>query len=206
LLALGRIHAGHTVTVLVSETTLAVELGDGDVRVIRRTTTRPVRSIKCQRPRTATPVSQTMCCTSAGGHVSRISRRITRGAAPTTIPLSTPSALPNYAVLRIKRRRCAAPGPALPAPGSGLGEAPPGAPAPSQPRRAVVRIWSVGLARRGSGCPVLVALDCPGPGCRVQGACGVAAAIGLRRPWTRQPLARFWRLSGGRGQRWRTAS
>jgi len=38
----------------------------------------------------------------------------------------------------IKRRRCAAPGPALPAPGSALG-GPPGAPAPSQPYRACSR-------------------------------------------------------------------
>jgi Integrase core domain len=52
--ALGRAHAGQTVTVLVSDTTLAIELGDGDTRVIRRTTTQPVRSIKGQRPRTAT--------------------------------------------------------------------------------------------------------------------------------------------------------
>jgi hypothetical protein len=44
--ALGRCHAGQTVTVLVSDTTLAIEFTDGDVRVIRRTTTQPVRSIK----------------------------------------------------------------------------------------------------------------------------------------------------------------
>jgi len=56
-IALGRTHAGQTVTVLVSGTTLAIEFGDGDVRVIRRTTTQPVRSIKGQRPRTATPIS-----------------------------------------------------------------------------------------------------------------------------------------------------
>ena len=56
-IALGRIHAGQTVTVLVSDTTLTVELDDGDTRVIRRTTTQPVRSIKGQRPRTATSVS-----------------------------------------------------------------------------------------------------------------------------------------------------
>ena len=56
-IALGRIHAGQTVTVLVSDTTLAVEFADGEVRVIRRTTTQPVRSIKGQRPRTATSVS-----------------------------------------------------------------------------------------------------------------------------------------------------
>ena len=56
-IALGRIHAGQTVTVLVSDTTLTVELADGEVRVIRRTTTQPVRSIKGQRPRTAASVS-----------------------------------------------------------------------------------------------------------------------------------------------------
>jgi transposase InsO family protein len=55
--ALGRACAGQTVTVLVSDTTLAIEFGDGDTRVIRRTTTQPVRSIKGQRPRTATPIS-----------------------------------------------------------------------------------------------------------------------------------------------------
>jgi hypothetical protein len=55
--ALGRAHAGQTVTVFVSDTTLAIEFTDGDTRVIRRTTTQPVRSIKGQRPRTATPLS-----------------------------------------------------------------------------------------------------------------------------------------------------
>ena len=51
--ALGREHAGHTVTVHVSETTLAIELPDQDTRTVRRTTEQPVRSIKGQRPRTA---------------------------------------------------------------------------------------------------------------------------------------------------------
>ena len=55
--ALGRVHKHQTVTVLVSETTLAIELDDEEVRVVRRTTTQPVRSIKGQRPRTATSVS-----------------------------------------------------------------------------------------------------------------------------------------------------
>jgi hypothetical protein len=41
----------------------------------------------------------------------------------------------EFGLIWIKRRRCAAPGPALPAPGSGLGEALPGTPAPSQPSR-----------------------------------------------------------------------
>jgi hypothetical protein len=52
--ALGRIHAGQVVTVLVSDMTLAIELSDGDTRVIRRTTTKPVRGINGQQPRTAT--------------------------------------------------------------------------------------------------------------------------------------------------------
>lgn len=53
-IALGRAHRHQTVTVTVSETVLAIELEDGEVRTIRRTTTQPVRSIKGQRPRTAT--------------------------------------------------------------------------------------------------------------------------------------------------------
>ncbi|RQX00221.1 IS481 family transposase [Micromonospora inaquosa] len=55
--ALGRLHRHQTVTVTVSETTLAIELTDGDTKVVRRTTTQPVRSIKGQRPRIATHVS-----------------------------------------------------------------------------------------------------------------------------------------------------
>jgi hypothetical protein len=55
--ALGRSCAGQTVTVMVSDTTLAIEFSDGDTRVTRRTTTQPVRSNKGQRPRTATPIS-----------------------------------------------------------------------------------------------------------------------------------------------------
>ncbi|WP_326564242.1 IS481 family transposase [Micromonospora peucetia] len=55
--ALGRLHRHQTVTVTVSDTTLAIELTDGDTKVIRRTTTQPVRSIKGQRPRIATSFS-----------------------------------------------------------------------------------------------------------------------------------------------------
>jgi hypothetical protein len=50
-IALGRLHQHRTLTVIVSDTTLAIELGDGDVKVVRRTTSKPVRSIKGQRPR-----------------------------------------------------------------------------------------------------------------------------------------------------------
>lgn len=56
-IALGRIHSQQTVTIHVADTTLAVELDDGETRVIRRTTTLPVRNIKASRPRTATSVS-----------------------------------------------------------------------------------------------------------------------------------------------------
>jgi transposase InsO family protein len=55
--ALGRTHRGQEVEVLVSETTLAIHLPGQDVRVIRRTTTRPIRNIKADRPRTVPSVS-----------------------------------------------------------------------------------------------------------------------------------------------------
>jgi hypothetical protein len=55
--ALGRIHARQTVTVLVSETTLTIELDDGESRVVRRTTTTAVRNIKANRPRPVSSVS-----------------------------------------------------------------------------------------------------------------------------------------------------
>jgi hypothetical protein len=57
----GRTHQNQTV--LVSETTLASAFPDGDTKIISRTTTQPVRSIKGQRPRTATNISQNTACT-----------------------------------------------------------------------------------------------------------------------------------------------
>jgi transposase InsO family protein len=51
-IALGRLYRHRTLTVNVSDTTLAIELDDGDVKVVRRTNNQPVRSIKGQRPRT----------------------------------------------------------------------------------------------------------------------------------------------------------
>ena len=54
-IALGRIHRHQTLTVHVSETTLAIELDDGETRVVRRTTTLPVRNIKANRPRPVKP-------------------------------------------------------------------------------------------------------------------------------------------------------
>jgi transposase InsO family protein len=47
--ALGRIHAHRTLTIHVSETMLAIELDDQEVRTIRRTTTKPLRNIKSSR-------------------------------------------------------------------------------------------------------------------------------------------------------------
>jgi hypothetical protein len=55
--ALGRAYQRQTVTIAVSEATLAIELDDQEVRVVRRTTTLPIRNIKADRPRTATSVS-----------------------------------------------------------------------------------------------------------------------------------------------------
>jgi transposase InsO family protein len=54
--ALGRINAGRTVRVHVSEHTLAVELDD-ETRTIRRTTTRPVVVVKGSRPHRARATS-----------------------------------------------------------------------------------------------------------------------------------------------------
>lgn len=54
--SLGRLHAGASVTVHAAETTLEVDLSDGEARVIPRTMRTPVRSVKGQRPRR--PASQ----------------------------------------------------------------------------------------------------------------------------------------------------
>jgi hypothetical protein len=54
--ALGRVHAYRTVTIAVSETTLAIEVDDGETRVVRRTTTLAVRNIKANRPWTVPSV------------------------------------------------------------------------------------------------------------------------------------------------------
>jgi len=53
-IALGRLHRHRTLTVTISDTTIAVDLEDGDVKVVRRTNSQPIRSIKGQRPRIAT--------------------------------------------------------------------------------------------------------------------------------------------------------
>jgi hypothetical protein len=54
-IALGRDQRHRTLTVHVSETTLAIEVDDGETRIVRRTTTLPVRNIKADRPRPDTP-------------------------------------------------------------------------------------------------------------------------------------------------------
>jgi hypothetical protein len=50
----GRAFARQTLTAHVSETTITVELGDGDTHTVRRTTTTTVTTIKSRPPRTAT--------------------------------------------------------------------------------------------------------------------------------------------------------
>ena len=56
-IALGRVHRHQTLTIHVADTTLAIELDDGETRVVRRTTTLPVRNIKADRPWTDHSVS-----------------------------------------------------------------------------------------------------------------------------------------------------
>jgi transposase InsO family protein len=53
-ITLGRVYAGQTVTIAVSETQLAVECDDG-MRTVRRTTSRPVTRFKAHRPRKVDP-------------------------------------------------------------------------------------------------------------------------------------------------------
>jgi hypothetical protein len=50
-IALGRIHARQIVTVRVAADTITIDLASDDTRIVRRTTTQPVRSIKAQQPR-----------------------------------------------------------------------------------------------------------------------------------------------------------
>ena len=51
--ALGRGMTHQTVTIHVAEATLAIELPDGETKIVRRTTDQAVRNIKGRRPRTA---------------------------------------------------------------------------------------------------------------------------------------------------------
>ncbi|MFI6333264.1 IS481 family transposase, partial [Micromonospora chersina] len=54
--ALGRVHAGKTVTIHVTDTELAIACDDG-TRIVRRTTDQPVRNLKASRPRKNHPVT-----------------------------------------------------------------------------------------------------------------------------------------------------
>ena len=57
ILAGRRVGIRIAVTIHVSETTLAIELDDGETRVVRRTTTLPLRNINADRPRTVPSIS-----------------------------------------------------------------------------------------------------------------------------------------------------
>lgn len=57
-ISLGRAHKHQTLTIWVSETTLAIELDDEQTRVVRRTTTLPIRNIKADRPRATTAITE----------------------------------------------------------------------------------------------------------------------------------------------------
>jgi hypothetical protein len=49
--ALGRLHRWQTVTIAVSDATLAIELLDQEPKIIRRITSTAVRNTKAARPR-----------------------------------------------------------------------------------------------------------------------------------------------------------
>jgi hypothetical protein len=102
-------------------------------------------------------------------------------------------ALPNRAVLRVKRRRRAAPGPALPAPGSALG-GPPGAPAPSHCRATSIRQLNLQVGAPPVSSASIVRIVATAS----RAALRAVACDRLRRPWTPQPLTWVWRLRGRR--------
>jgi len=54
---LGRSYARRTMFVTVSESTLAVQLDDGDFHVVRRTNAKAVTTMKARPPRTVTKMS-----------------------------------------------------------------------------------------------------------------------------------------------------
>ncbi len=56
-IAPGRLHAGQTVTVHVTDKIFTIDLAGDDTRTVRRTTTTPVRNTKAHRPRKAGHVS-----------------------------------------------------------------------------------------------------------------------------------------------------
>ncbi|MFD6262691.1 hypothetical protein ACFWDK_06510 [Micromonospora chalcea] len=51
--ALGRVYAGKTITIHVTDTELTIACDDG-TRTLRRTTDQPVRNLKASRPRKVT--------------------------------------------------------------------------------------------------------------------------------------------------------
>lgn len=53
--AVGRQHAGQMVSVHLSKIPLAIDLPDGDTRVLPPTTDQPVRNVEGQRPRNMNP-------------------------------------------------------------------------------------------------------------------------------------------------------
>jgi hypothetical protein len=67
-IALGRVHAGKTVTIDVTDTQLAIHCDDG-VRTVRRATDQPVTRIKARRPRKVEP--QTIASSGEGGQSRR---------------------------------------------------------------------------------------------------------------------------------------
>jgi hypothetical protein len=69
--SLGRAHQHQTVTVTASETTLVIQFPDGDTKVIRRTTTQPVRrrevELALDSPQLVVPVGREQFRWVAGG-------------------------------------------------------------------------------------------------------------------------------------------
>ena len=105
-------HRHKTVTVNLSDTTLTVDLGDGDVRVVRRTNSQPVRSIKASGRGAQLPPPDDQCIMTGGQEDMVCSgccgQRSIRPPTDTMPPTSaTPSVwLPYRGCSGRKARRC----------------------------------------------------------------------------------------------------
>ncbi len=133
------------------------------------------------------PVPQVSRATTRATTTAMITCRQSPSVTVGSCTLPFRAELPNRAIEVIKRRRCAAPGPALPAPGSALG-GPPGASAPSQPHLATRSQTACPARILGAAAGLLRRIrSCPSRPSRLRHATRVGAGSALVDPGPRRP-------------------
>ena len=188
----------------VSDTTITIELGEGDTHIVRRATTTAVTTIKSRPPRTATkPLTQLR--TSTGTKMKRINRHTALAAAADTARMCL---VPRHAMTG--QRRCYKPAPGggeLGRIGAGWGKRCRSSgrrsredPAPSRARTSCRPMSSLARLRLRWCCQ------------RAEAVCSCAAPVGrgslgwmplaARHTATSPMMARFGRLPGGAHTGW----